>query len=38
MLNADSTRVFAQEQLARLHSLEHGVGTAWLDVLPCKDQ
>jgi hypothetical protein len=38
MLNADSTRVFAQDQLARVHSLEHGVGTAWLDVLPCKDQ
>jgi hypothetical protein len=38
MLAADSTCVLAQEHLARLYSLEQGVGTAWLDVLPCKHQ
>jgi hypothetical protein len=36
MLAADSTRVLAQEQLARLCSLEQGVGTAWPDVLLAK--
>jgi hypothetical protein len=28
----EATRVHAQEHLARLHSLEQGVGTCWLDV------
>jgi hypothetical protein len=38
MLRDDSTRVQAQEHLARLHSLQQGVGTCWLDVKPTKDQ
>jgi hypothetical protein len=36
MLAVDSTRVQAEENLARLHSLQRGVGTAWMDVLPTK--
>jgi hypothetical protein len=38
MLSVDTTRVQAQEHLARLYSLECGVGTCWLDVKPTKDQ
>jgi hypothetical protein len=38
MLGDDATRAFAQEHLARLHSLECGVGTCWLEVKPTKDQ
>jgi hypothetical protein len=38
MLGDDSTRATAQEHLARLHSLECGVGTCWLEVKPTKDQ
>jgi hypothetical protein len=36
MRATDSNHALAQEQLARLKSLEQGEGTAWLDVLPCK--
>ena len=35
--NAD-TKVHAQEHLARLHGLQQGVGTAWLDVRPTRDR
>jgi hypothetical protein len=38
MFRDDSTRLHAQEHLARLHSLQHGVGTCWLEVKPTKDQ
>ena len=38
MLGDAATRDFAQEHLARLHSLECGVGTCWLEVKPTKDQ
>jgi hypothetical protein len=38
MLGDDATRDLAQEHLARLHSLECGVGTCWLEVKPTKDQ
>ena len=34
----DATRVQTQEHLARLHSLQEGVGTSWLEVRPVKDQ
>ena len=34
----DATRVQAQEHLARLHSLQEGVGTSWHEVRPGKDQ
>jgi hypothetical protein len=37
-LSSEATRVQAQEHLARLHSLQQGVGTCWLDVRPTKDQ
>jgi hypothetical protein len=37
MLGDDATRDLAQEHLARLHSLECGVGTCWLEVKPTED-
>jgi hypothetical protein len=37
MLPGDSSRVHAQERLARLNSLQHGRGTCWLEVKPTKD-
>ena len=37
-LDDDTTRVQAQEHLCRLHSLQEGVGTGWLEVRPIKDQ
>jgi hypothetical protein len=38
MLGDEATRVHAQLHLARLHSLQQGVGTCWLEVKPTKDQ
>ena len=35
--NSD-TRINAQQNLARLHSVQHSVATAWLSVLPSKPQ
>ena len=37
-LDDDTTRVQAQEHLARLHGLQEGVGTGWLEVRSIKDQ
>jgi hypothetical protein len=37
MLAVDSSRQLAEESLARLHSLQRGAGTAWMDVLPTKE-
>ena len=34
----DAPRVQAQEHLARLPSVQEGVGTSWLEVRPIKDQ
>ena len=36
MLAVDISREQAEDNLARLHSLQSGVGTAWMDVLPTK--
>ena len=37
MLAVDISREQAEINLARLHSLQSGVGTAWMDVLPTKE-
>ena len=37
MLAVDISREQAEVNLARLHSLQSGVGTAWMDVLPTKE-
>ena len=37
-LDDDAIRVQVQENLTRLHSLQEGVGTGWLEVRPIKDQ
>jgi hypothetical protein len=38
LLGDEATRVHAQEHLARLHSLQEGVVSCWLEVKPTKDQ
>lgn len=38
MLGCTDTRVAAEQHLARLHSVQHSVSTAWLNILPVKDQ
>ena len=37
MLAVDISREQAEVNLARLHSLQRGVVTAWMDVLPTKE-
>ena len=37
MLAVDISREHAEDYLSRLHSLQSGVGTAWMDVLPTKE-
>lgn len=36
LLNSPDTRAVAEQHLARLHSLQHSVATAWLGILPTK--
>ena len=37
MLNSPDTRAAAEQHLARLHSQQHSVATAWLGILPTKE-
>ena len=37
-LSCADTKVAAEQHLARLHSVQHSVATAWLNILPVKEQ